>query len=84
MVHICYRWNLTFLANPTSTQKKLLVEYHYYILDTLFVQHCFELHWAHLTTIGIWPNKHLVWSDGYVAQFKSWLHGTMFLGKTFL
>jgi len=49
--HICYQWNPTYLANPTSTQKKLIIEYHYYISndnehDMLFIQHYFELHWA--------------------------------------
>jgi len=40
--HICYQWNLAYLANPTSTQKKLMTKYHYYIFDdnehdTLFI-----------------------------------------------
>jgi hypothetical protein len=46
--------------------RKLLNEYHYYILDdsardTLFVQHYFELHWLHLTSRGIYSNDCLVW-----------------------
>jgi hypothetical protein len=70
------------LANPKSTQKHFLVEYHYYISndnehDTFFVQHYFELHWAYLTTRGTWPNEQLVWSYGCATQFKSrraWYH----------
>jgi hypothetical protein len=74
-IHICYQWNPTYLANPTSTQKKLLIEYHYYISndnehDRFFVQHYFELHWAQLTSRNICPNEHLVWFDGCTTQFK--------------
>lgn len=82
LVHITYRWNPNFIANPNFGEKKLLTEYHYYISDdtehdTLFVQHCFELHWSHLVSRGIQPNEHLVWSDGCAGQFKSrraWYH----------
>ena len=82
LVHICYRWNPIYLADQTSGAPKLLTEYHYYISDapehdTLFVQHCFALHWKHLTGRGIRPNEHIVWSDGCAAQFKSrrcWYH----------
>ena len=82
LVHICYRWNPLFLADPGSNEPKLLTEYHYYISDTmehdtLFVQHCFALHWKHITDRGIKPNEHIVWSDGCAAQFKSrrcWYH----------
>ena len=82
LVHICYRWNPCYLADPSSDAPKLLTEYHYYISDdaehdTLFVQHCFALHWQHITDRGIKPNEHIVWSDGCAAQFKSrrcWYH----------
>lgn len=82
LVHICYRWNPAFLANPHSGEQKLITEYHFYISDTndhdtLFVQHCFDLHWEQLTSRGFTPNEHLVWSDGCAAQFKSrrtWYH----------
>ena len=82
LVHICYRWNPLYLADPSSDAPKLLTEYHYYISDsnehdTLFVQHCFALHWRHITERGIKPNEHIVWSDGCAAQFKSrrtWYH----------
>ena len=77
LVHICYRWNPVYLADRGSDAPKLLTEYHYYISDdqehdTLFVQHCFALHWRHITDRGITPNEHIVWSDGCAAQFKSW------------
>ena len=82
LMHICYRWNPLFIAEPESNAPKLLTEYHYYISDapehdTLFVQHCFARHWRHLTERGIIPNEHVVWSDGCAAQFKSrrcWYH----------
>ena len=87
LVHICYRWNPAFLADPSSDVPKLLTEYHYYISDapehdTLFVQHCFALHWRHLMDRGIKPNEHIVWSDGCAAQFKSrrcWYHVSRYL-----
>jgi hypothetical protein len=51
LVHICYRWNDAYIENPNSRAKKFIIEYHYYLSndtehDILFVQHCFELHWA--------------------------------------
>jgi hypothetical protein len=74
--------NGNFVANPNCGEKKLLTKYHYYISDdnehdTLFVQHCFQLHWSHLTIGGFYPNEHFVWSDGCMVQFKSrlaWYH----------
>jgi hypothetical protein len=85
LVHICYMWNLTYIANIDCGENKLLVKYHYFILDdvehdTLFVQHCFEQHYTHFTTCGIYPNEHIVWSDGSITQFKSrrtWFHIVM-------
>jgi hypothetical protein len=75
-VHICYIWNPNFVANLDCGEKMLLIEYYYYILDdnehdTLFVQHCFQFHWSHLTIGGLYPNEHLVWSNGCAMQFKS-------------
>jgi hypothetical protein len=75
LVHICYKWNPNYV-HVENGKKGSLTKYHYYIFDdnnhdTLFVQHYFELHWAHLTTKGNWPNKHLVWSNGCATQFKS-------------
>lgn len=89
LVHICYRWNPAFLVDPSSDAPKLLTEYHYYISDapehdTLFVQHCFALHWKHITGRGIRPNEHIVWSDGCAAQFKSrrcWYHVSRYVQK---
>jgi hypothetical protein len=82
LVHICYRWNFACIADPSSIENKFVTKYHYYIFDntkhdTLFVHHCFELQWTHLMKHGIYPNEHIVWSDGCVAQFKSkrtWYH----------
>ena len=90
LVHICYRWNPAYLADRQSSVPKLLTEYHYYISDgmehdTLFVQHCFALHWTHITNRGIVPNEHIVWSDGCAAQFKSrrcWYHVSRYAQTT--
>jgi hypothetical protein len=72
LVHICYRWNDDYIDNPNSGAKKLITKYYYYLSnDTehgiLFVQHCFELHWANLTNYGLYYNEHLVWPDGCVT-----------------
>jgi hypothetical protein len=82
LVHICYKWNPNYVHAIENGEKRSLTKYHYYIFDdnnhdTFLVQHYFELHWAHLTTRGSWPNKHLVWSNGCATQFKSqrtWYH----------
>ncbi len=72
LVHTCYRWNDAYIDNPNSGAKKLITKYYYYLSnDTehgiLFVQHCFELHWANLTNCGFYYNEHLVWPDGCAA-----------------
>jgi hypothetical protein len=41
------------------------------------VQKCFSLHWGYLTRRGVFPKKHIVWSNGCASQFKgarSWFH----------
>ena len=50
--------------------------YHFYISDdkshdTLFVQHCFMLHYQWLKELGVAFKQHWVWSDGAVSQFKA-------------
>jgi hypothetical protein len=70
------------MESNISNENKLLIGYHYYIFDdhthdTIFIQHCFEVHWKHLLVGGIHPNEHIVWSDGCATQFKSkstWYH----------
>jgi hypothetical protein len=57
LVHVSYRWNEQYLLNPHCGVPKLLIEYHYYILDdpnhdVLFVKHFLNLHWKHLTNCG--------------------------------
>lgn len=39
--------------------------------DTLFVQHCFMLHWQWMKNKGLDANQHWVWSDGAASQFKA-------------
>jgi hypothetical protein len=76
---MCYRWNVDYIQNPNFGAKKLVIEYHYYILDdlehdTLFIQHCIlKLHWAQLIERGFYYNEHLVWSNGCAIQFQ-WRH----------
>jgi hypothetical protein len=74
LVHITYRLNLDFSIE--SDEPLLLKEIHYYVLDdkthdSLYVQHCFMLHWNLLQSEGISPRNHIVWSDGRSGQFKS-------------
>ena len=74
LVHITYTVNPDYdVADPKS--KKRLTEYYYYISDdpkhdSLFVQHCLNLHWTTLCVEGRAPTRHIVWSDGCAAQFK--------------
>jgi hypothetical protein len=47
LVHNCYRWNPTYIANKNCGENKLFTEYHYFISDdvehdALFMQHYFE------------------------------------------
>jgi hypothetical protein len=61
LVHVSYRWNEQYLTIPHCGAPKLLTEYHYYISDdpnhdVLFVKHCFDLHWKHLTDRGLLYN----------------------------
>ena len=39
--------------------------------DTLFVQHCFKIHYEHLVSQGLKFKRHWVWSDGAASQFKA-------------
>lgn len=91
LVHIMYRHNPEYDPMDPKSKGPILKEYHYYISDdrihdTLFVQHCFELHWIHLTsTLGVYPAEHWVWSDGCSSQFKSsrcWYHVSRYPAKT--
>ena len=74
LVHITYRVNPNY--NPSDSKSlRLNTDYHYYISDdrkhdNLFVQHCLKLHWQHLTSLGCYPKRHVVWSDGCACQFK--------------
>jgi hypothetical protein len=82
LVHICYQWNDAYLMDPNSVEDKYITKYQYYLFDDikhdmLFVQHCFQLHWAHIRDHGIHLDEHIVWSNECAAQFKSkqtWYH----------
>ena len=74
LVHISFRHNPE--ADPYDEDTWILTEYHFYISDdtvhdSLFVQHCFGLHWDYLKAQNFSPKMHYVWSDGCAAQFKS-------------
>jgi len=76
---------MDYLVDPYLNKEKLIIEYHYYLSidnehDTLFVQHCFELHWVHLMQRGLFPNEHIVWSNSVQCSLSQEGHGTMWLG----
>ena len=81
LVHITYRHNPDFVEGDL-VEPEILKETHYYISDapehdSAYVQHAFSLNWKHLTDRGCFPHRHVVWSDGCSAQFKSatcWYH----------
>lgn len=68
LVHITYVWD---------EADKVLKYIHFYISDdkehdTLFVQHCMQVHSVWLQEQGfIFLKRHWVWSDGCTAQFKA-------------
>jgi hypothetical protein len=73
LVHITYRYNPNYVANPNS--KKIIKEYHYYVLDdknhnTLFVQHCFKIQWGYLQALNVYPTEHKVWNGACTGEFK--------------
>ncbi len=81
LVHICYQWNDAHLMDPNFVEDKYITKYQYYLFDDtkhmLFVQHCFQLHWAHIIDHGIHLDEHIVWFNECVTQFKSkqtWYH----------
>ena len=64
--------HITYVHIAGSVQKY----YHFYISDdkshdTLFVQHCFMLHFGWLKGLGVSLKQHWVWSDGAASQFKA-------------
>ena len=57
-----------------SKSLNLNTAYHYYISDdckhdNFFVQHCFNLHWQCLRSVGFYPKHHIFWSNGCPSQF---------------
>ena len=66
-----YLDQVTIFVHITYVRVALVVNkfYHFYISDnknhdTLFVQHCFMLHYQWLEEIGVSPKEHWVWLDG--------------------
>lgn len=73
LVHVTYRLDPSYIGNGP---REILKVVHYYISydsspNTLFVQHCFMLHWRLLQQQGCYPMDHLVWNDGYTNRLKS-------------
>ena len=61
------------VTNPKS--KRLLTEYYYYISDdpkhdSLFVQHCLNIHWVRLCEAGNTPSRHI----GHSTQNQPHIH----------
>ena len=74
LVHIAYRLNPNW--SNENNEPLLLKEVHYYVSDdkvhdSLYVQHCFLMHWNFMKDLGFTPKNHIVWSDGCSGQFKS-------------
>ena len=68
-VHVTYRYD--------SVVGSVVRESHFYISDdrshdTLFVQHCFILHWRWLAAHNITVQRHWVWSDGCAGTCVLW------------
>lgn len=64
------------MAQDNTGERDIIADYHFYISDdnahdTLFVQHCMDLHAGWMKDEGISFQQHLVWSDGAASQFKS-------------
>ena len=88
LVHITYRLNPNW--SNVNDEPLLLKEVHYYVSDdkvhdSLYVQHCFLMHWEFMKAHGFLPKNHIVWSDGCSGQFKSaraWYFITRYPGLT--
>jgi hypothetical protein len=64
------------MAQDSTGARDIIADYHFYISDdnahdTLFVQHCMDLHAGWMKDEGIHFQQHWVWSDGAASQFKS-------------
>ncbi|CAM6081914.1 unnamed protein product [Calypogeia fissa] len=64
------------MALDEDKTRDVIADYHFYISDdnkhdTLFVQHCMDLHYGWMKGQGIHVEQHWVWSDGAASQFKS-------------
>jgi hypothetical protein len=71
--------HITFCVDQITGQgnddKKIIKETHFYVSDdkehdTMFMQHCFMMHWDWMSGCRIKPTHHWVWSDGCANQFK--------------
>ena len=56
--------------------RKIIKEYHFYMSDDIshsheFVQHCFKNYFDFLQEHEIAMDKHIIWSDNYIGQFKN-------------
>ena len=88
LVHITYRLNPNW--SNVNNEPLLLKAIHYYVSDdkvhdSLYVQHCFMMHWEFMKAHGFLPKNHIVWSDGCSGQFKSaraWYFITRYHGLT--
>lgn len=71
-VHITYR----HAPNSTKEDRKIIREYHFYMSDdrlhsSEYMQHSFENFFEFLHEKDIVIDRHLIWSDNYMGQFKN-------------
>jgi hypothetical protein len=88
LVHICYKWNPNYLANPDFGEKKLFTKYHYYILDdNEHDNHSFNIVLSsigHIWTLkdfilmNIWFGLTVVLKSSSLGMFGIMLQGALF------
>jgi hypothetical protein len=72
LVHITYKT----IIDPETGVERIVKESHFYVSDdkkhdTLFVQHCLNMHWKWLDEQGVTLKDHIIFSNGVTWQFKN-------------
>jgi hypothetical protein len=72
LVHTTHRT----VIDPETGVERILKESHFYVSDdkkhdTLFVQHCLNMHWKWLDEQGVTLKDHIIFSNGVTWQFKN-------------
>ena len=70
--------HITYRHAPDSVEdnRKIIREYHFYMSDNRshsneFVQHCFKNYFDFLHEHAISMDRHIIWSDNCIGQFKN-------------